>query len=221
MKSWKIQNEIIACIAEAIRRHIGLTLNNTKYFCLTADEVTDSYTNKEILPVCLRYIDLLREKPGIEETFLDSLHVQGRPTGEVIKTHILNILDKHKINLEHCPAQVYVGASAMSISNKGASAVVKEQQPKASYFHRISHCINLVIAFSCKNKVITWMDLSSVCYFFANSPKRQQYFEKFIDLYKKGLKAVSLIISISLDYQKQDGLNDLKPTTTILLFTNL
>ena len=54
MKSWKIQNEIIACIAEAIRRHIGLTLNNTKYFCLTADEVTDSYTNKEILPVCLR-----------------------------------------------------------------------------------------------------------------------------------------------------------------------
>ena len=31
-------------------------------------------------------------------------------------------------------------------------------------------------------------DLSSVCYFFANSPKRQQYFEKFIDFYKKYLK---------------------------------
>ena len=31
-------------------------------------------------------------------------------------------------------------------------------------------------------------DLPSVCYFFANSPKRQQCFEKFIDFYKKDLK---------------------------------
>ena len=37
IKSWKIQNEIIACIAEVIRRHIRLTLNNTKYFCLIVD----------------------------------------------------------------------------------------------------------------------------------------------------------------------------------------
>ena len=91
--------------------------------------MTDSYTNKEILPACLRYIDLLREKPDIQETFLDSLHVQGRSTGEVIETHILNILDKHKINLEHCRAQVYDGASAISSRNKGASATLKEQQP--------------------------------------------------------------------------------------------
>ena len=31
-------------------------------------------------------------------------------------------------------------------------------------------------------------DLSSVCNFFAESPKRQQYFENFIDFYKKDLK---------------------------------
>ena len=47
MKSWKNQNEIIVCIAEFIRRHIGLTLNNAKYLCLIGDEVTDSYANKE------------------------------------------------------------------------------------------------------------------------------------------------------------------------------
>ena len=72
MKSWRTQNKIIACIAEGIIRHIRLTLNNTKYFCLIADEVTVLYPNKVILPVCLRYIDLLREKPDIKETFLDS-----------------------------------------------------------------------------------------------------------------------------------------------------
>ena len=80
--------EIIACIAEVITRYIRLTLKNTKYFCEIAEEVTDSYTNNEILLVCLRYIDLLREKPVIKETFLDSIHVQGRPTVNIIKTHI-------------------------------------------------------------------------------------------------------------------------------------
>ena len=87
--------------------------------------MTDSYANKEILLVCFGYIDLLREKPVIQETFLDSIYVQGRPTGKVIGTHILNILDKHQINLEHCRAQVYEGARAMSSSNKGASVIIK------------------------------------------------------------------------------------------------
>ena len=139
--------EIIACIAEVITRYIRLTLKNTKYFCEIAEEVTDSYTNNEILLVCLRYMDLLREKPVIKETFLDSIHVQGRPTVNIIKTHIWNILDKHQINLEDCRAQVYDGASAMSSSYKGASAIVKEQQPKDNYVHcrsqlyKLSYCI--------------------------------------------------------------------------------
>ena len=83
--------------------------------------------------------------------------------------------------------QVYGGASAMSSSNEGVSAIAKEQQQKANYVHCRSHCINLAKAFS---KVITKFmdDLSSVCNFFAKSPKRQQYFENFIDFYEKDLK---------------------------------
>ena len=33
-------------------------------------------------------------------------------------------------------------------------------------------------------------DLTSVCFFFANSPKRQQYFENFIDSHKELLKVI-------------------------------
>ena len=69
--------------------------------------MTDSYADKEILHVYLRYIDLLREKRVMQETILDSIHIQGRPTGKVIGTHILNILDKYQINLEH--AHLYSG----------------------------------------------------------------------------------------------------------------
>ena len=73
---------------------------------------------------------------------------------------------------------------------KVQSTIVKEHQPKFSYVHCRSHCINLTIAFSCKNEVATKFmdDLSSVCYIFSNSPKCQQYYEKFIDFYKKDLK---------------------------------
>ena len=106
--------------------------------------MTDSYANKEILLVCLRYIDLLTEKPVTLETFLDSIHVQGRPTGKVIGTHIWNILDKHQINLEHCRAQVYYWARAMPSSNKGASAIVKENNQKPIMF------IAEFIVFSCR-----------------------------------------------------------------------
>ena len=32
MNSWKIQNEVIACIAEVVRRHIQYVLDNSKFF---------------------------------------------------------------------------------------------------------------------------------------------------------------------------------------------
>ena len=46
MNSWKIQNEVIACIAEVVRRHIRYVLDNSKFFSVIADEVTDRYANK-------------------------------------------------------------------------------------------------------------------------------------------------------------------------------
>ena len=41
--SWKIQNEVIACIAEVVRKHIQYVLDNSKFFSVIADEVTDRY----------------------------------------------------------------------------------------------------------------------------------------------------------------------------------
>ena len=146
--------------------------------------MTDSYANKEILLVCLRYIDLLTEKPVILETFLDSIHVQGRPTGKVIGTHIWNILDKHQINLEHCRAQVYYWARAMPSSNKGASAIVKENNQKPIMF------IAEFIVFSCRKwscyQFHGWFVISML--FFCQLTKTSAVFEKFTDFHKKDLK---------------------------------
>ena len=81
----------------------------------------------------------------------------------------------------------------MSSQTKGPSSVIKNKQPLADWVHCRNHCINLAIAFACKNTSVTnFMDsLTSVCYYFANSPKRQQYFKRFIDYYKDELSVAA------------------------------
>ena len=100
------------------------------------------------------------------------------------------ILLKHTVDLEHCHAQVYDRACAMAGKSKGMSVVIKSQLPQAEFVHCRSHCINLAVIFNWKNEVICGFmaDLTSFCFFFANSPKRQQYFENFIDFHKELFK---------------------------------
>ena len=60
------------------------------YFSVIADKMIGRYSNKEILLLCLRYLNIAHEidVPVIDETILDFNHVQGRPTGKVIGNHI-------------------------------------------------------------------------------------------------------------------------------------
>ena len=52
MTSWKIQNDIIACLVEFIRKKIKEDIS--EYYAIIAEEVTDRFSNKEILLLCLR-----------------------------------------------------------------------------------------------------------------------------------------------------------------------
>ena len=110
----------------------------------------------------------------LKRLFLRLLIYSGRPTGENIGQHILDLLDSHVIMIEDCRGQAYDGASAMSSAVKGASAVIKRKQPLAEFVHCRSHCLSLAIVFSCKNDVVSKFmdDLTSLCYFFAKSTKR-------------------------------------------------
>ena len=121
MCSAKIQNEIIACIAKFVRMKIKDIVEKTKYFSIIADEVTDRYSNKDILLLYLRYLNIDRKigVPVIEETFLDSNHIQGRPTGKVIGNHILKLLADHGFSVKNCRGQAYDGAAVMSSQTKG------------------------------------------------------------------------------------------------------
>ena len=86
----------------------------------------------------------------------------------------LEILENNEINLADCRSQAFDGAKVMRSEISVAATLIKKQQPLAEYTHCRSHGINLAISFTCKNKSVqTSMDnLTTVCYFFDNSPKR-------------------------------------------------
>ena len=102
-------------------------IQDFKHYTIIAYEVTDRYSNKEILPLCIHYQNCTKECPATEETFLASTHISGRATGENIDQHVLDLLDSYGIMIKDCRGQACDGASAISRPVKGVSAVIKEK----------------------------------------------------------------------------------------------
>ena len=54
-------------------------------------------------------------------TRVTTVSVQGKSTGKLIENHVLDILQRYKIDLKHCRSHVFDRASAMASKYKGAS----------------------------------------------------------------------------------------------------
>ena len=66
MISWKIQNEVIEYLATFARF--------SDHFAVI-DEVTDRFSNPEVLLLCLQYVTFHNKRPKVCETFYDSLQI--------------------------------------------------------------------------------------------------------------------------------------------------
>lgn len=145
------------------------------FFSIIADEVTDKFSNQEILSVCLRFV----ENATIKEVFLDYVYLE-RTTGESISNAILKSL--LGLDIAKCRGQSYDGASCMSSETSGIQGRIKSVAPRELYTHCKSHALNLTIASSCKHpQICNMMDtVNETFIFFHNSPKRQRFFERVI-----------------------------------------
>ena len=182
-----IQNQIINVIADYLRNKITRDLTEgkiSKYFCLIADEVTDTTTNKEVLSLCFRFLSGNDDPSSvnISEVFVDYVHLE-RTTGKAIADAFVKSLNDMGFDIENLRGQGYDGASAMSSSIQGVNGRIREIAPLALYSHCKSHVLNLSIASSCKQMNIRNMIsvLNEVYLFFANSPKRQMFLWKILD----------------------------------------
>ena len=189
-----VQNEVIDVIANYIRGRITAHIKDENaVFSIIADEVTDKYSNQEVLSICLRFLEVKDNQPHIREAFLDFLHIE-RTTGEKIAFAMKNSLAKHGVNISQARGQSYDGASNMSSARVGVQAEIKKVAPQALYTHCNSHVLNLSIVSACKLPSIRNMIdvLDSVFLFFNLSPKRQRLFERVLDLNKNKSKVTKL-----------------------------
>ena len=80
--SWKTQNDIIANAAFVIKNQIKEMISSDKFYAVIGDEVTERFANKEVLLVCLRFLNSINGEPKVEETFFQSMHMKGRTSGK-------------------------------------------------------------------------------------------------------------------------------------------
>ena len=177
-----IQNEVIQIIGNHITGKILKGLQGRGFYSIIADEVTDKYANKEVLVLCLRFLDS-REHPAIiREEFIDFANIE-RTTGEAVADKLTEILRLLAIPIENMRGQAYDGASAMASEKRGCQGRIKSLNQLALFTHCRSHVLNLSIASACKLPLVRNMIdvLNSVFIFFDSSPKRQRFLETSIE----------------------------------------
>lgn len=96
-----IQNEVIQLIGNHITGKIFKGLQGRGFYSIIADEVTDKYANKEVLVLCLRFLDTRENPATIKEEFLDFSNI-GRTTGEAIADNSLKSSARLQFQLRTC-----------------------------------------------------------------------------------------------------------------------
>ena len=185
----QIQNDLISCTGEWIRKQILNEVKSAKFFSICADEAADS-SNREQLPLILRFVD---NSNSIREEFGDFIVCDTGTTGVAIADKILAAVGEYGLNPEYLRGQAYDGAGNMAGKYRGAAVSIQSTCPKAVYVHCAAHSLNLCIVAACGVQSVQNMmgTMVEICLFFSNSPKRQLEFEKHIQSIK-GARAKKL-----------------------------
>jgi hypothetical protein len=186
----QIQNEIIDVLGrKIIQQGILGNVNKAKFFSIMADEITSF--NKEIMPLCVRYVTSDNE---IREDFL-LFSCLSRITGQSMASTIFNKLEELGLEVKNIRGQGYDGASNMAGERIGLQALVRKKSPLAVYTHCSGHCLNLVVGGSCTLPVIRNVidKIKGVCMFFLNSPKRNNLLIEVISKVSHPTKRAPLI----------------------------
>ena len=85
----------------------------------------------------------------VKEVFIDFVEVE-RVTGRELANTILHCLAAWGLSLSNLQGQCYDGASNMSVSRVGCSAIVQHQAPMAIYTHCAVHQLNRAVVSACK-----------------------------------------------------------------------
>ena len=180
----QIQNDLISCTGEWIRKQIIEEVKTAKFFSICADEAAD----------CSNKVHFVDESNTIREEFVDFILCDTGTTGVAIAEKILTAVGECGLNPEYLRGQAYDGAGNMAGKYRGAAVTIQSTCPKAVYVHCAAHSLNLCVVAACGVQSVQNMmsTMVEICLFFSNSPKRQLEFEKHIQSIE-GARAKKLV----------------------------
>ena len=117
----------------------------------------------------------------VKESFIGFKEQHREMTGQAIAETILEKLEELGLNCEYLRGQGYDGSGSMAGIRKGASTIILQKYPLATYIHCCSHLLNLSIASSCSQVLVRNMmgSISEVALF--EHGKRQDKLEEVIE----------------------------------------
>ena len=161
-----------------ILREISKNIQNSVYYTIMADEVTDS-SNEEHFVVCLRWVD--HDLVTHEELVGRRLYAVDNITSETLVNSLKNVLPRMGLSVQNCQGQCYDGANNMVGSKSGVATHIQEKEPRAILTHCYGHSLQLAVGDMVREvrKLRDALDTTSeISKLLKYSPKRDRMFEK-------------------------------------------
>ena len=136
----EIQNECLQLMSLTILREISKNIQNSVYYTIMVDEVTDS-SNKEQFVVCLRWVD--HDLVTHEE--LVGLYAVDNITSETLVNSLKDVLLRMGLSVQNCRGQCYDGASNMVGCKSGVATQIQNKEPRAILTHCYGHSLQLAV----------------------------------------------------------------------------
>ena len=136
----EIQNECLQLMSLTILREISKNIQNSVYYAIMANEVTDS-SNKEQFVVCLRWAD--QDLVAHEE--LVGLYAVDNITSKTLVNFLKDALLRMGLSVQNCRGQCYDGANNMVGYKSGVATQIKKRNLTHCYGHPLQLAVGDII----------------------------------------------------------------------------
>lgn len=177
--SWQRQNQLIQGISTTIRNVIQQEILSATFFSVSLDTTFD-ISRKEQLSLVFRYIN---KTSGIVCERLVAVRETLLTTGNHLFTLFDSICKDMNLNWkEHLIGQAYDGAASMRGAYKGLQAIIKKENPRATYVWCWAHRFNLIIVDAVSTCVVArelFGNLETLYDFIGSSKKRVGFYSEY------------------------------------------
>lgn len=179
--SWQRQNQFIQAISTNIKNTIQKEILNARFFSISLDTTFD-VSKKEQVSVVFRYINKDSENCIVNERL-----VAVRETVMTTGQHLFFLFEEicKEMNIDwktHLIGQSYDGAASMRGAYNGLQAIIKQQNPCATYVWCWAHRLSLVIVdavSSCTEARDLFGNLETLYDFIGSSKKRMSLYSEY------------------------------------------